>query len=166
MVANNGNHEGLFRGAFMQSGSPIPVGDITNGQICTFSCQYYTWVILIPRNFADYDALVRQTGCSGAADTLDCLRKVDYKVLKAAADLSPGIFSYQVCHLLGTCSRVNTNSRPVPHPCLATSCRRCIPDWQPPATGRRREGRQDPYHQWRLRRRGYPLLSLYLERYH
>ncbi|KAF4576963.1 hypothetical protein EYR36_004947 [Pleurotus pulmonarius] len=32
MVANNGNHEGLFRGAFMQSGSPIPVGDISHGQ--------------------------------------------------------------------------------------------------------------------------------------
>ncbi|KAJ8521685.1 hypothetical protein ONZ45_g1652 [Pleurotus djamor] len=32
MVANNGNNEGLFRGAFMQSGSPIPVGDITHGQ--------------------------------------------------------------------------------------------------------------------------------------
>ncbi len=34
MVANDGNNEGLFRAAFMQSGSPIPVGDITNGQKC------------------------------------------------------------------------------------------------------------------------------------
>ncbi|KIM43069.1 hypothetical protein M413DRAFT_26269 [Hebeloma cylindrosporum] len=55
MLANGGNTEGLFRGAFMQSGAPIPVGDITHGQ------QYY-------------DAVVKQTGCSGAADTLDCLR--------------------------------------------------------------------------------------------
>ncbi|KAG5638889.1 hypothetical protein H0H81_008948 [Sphagnurus paluster] len=65
MVANNGNAEGLFRAAFMQSGSPIPVGDITNGQ------KYY-------------DAIVSQTGCSGSADTLSCLRKVSYATLKAA----------------------------------------------------------------------------------
>jgi hypothetical protein len=28
MVANNGDNEGLFRGAFMESGSPIPVGPV------------------------------------------------------------------------------------------------------------------------------------------
>lgn len=27
MVANNGDNEGLFRAGFMESGSPIPVGD-------------------------------------------------------------------------------------------------------------------------------------------
>ena len=37
MVANGGNTEGLFRAAFMESGFPIPVGDITNGQRCEFS---------------------------------------------------------------------------------------------------------------------------------
>ena len=30
MLANGGNTEGLFRAAFMQSGSPLPVGDITH----------------------------------------------------------------------------------------------------------------------------------------
>ncbi len=34
MVANDGDTEGLFRAAFMESGSPIPVGDIMNGQKC------------------------------------------------------------------------------------------------------------------------------------
>ena len=62
MITNDGNNGGLFRGAFMQSGSPIPVGDITHGQ-------------------ASYDALVAQTGCSGANDTLQCLREVDYDTL-------------------------------------------------------------------------------------
>ncbi|KAI0790999.1 carotenoid ester lipase precursor [Abortiporus biennis] len=76
MLANGGNTEGLFRGAFMESGSPIPVGDITNGQ------KYY-------------DALVTGTGCSGASDTLQCLRQVSYTKLKAAVDASPGIFSPQ-----------------------------------------------------------------------
>ncbi|KAK7437475.1 hypothetical protein VKT23_018546 [Stygiomarasmius scandens] len=76
MLANGGDTEGLFRAGFMQSGSPIPVGDITNGQ-------------------PYYDALVEQTGCSDSADTLQCLREVPYNTLKAAVDASPGIFSYQ-----------------------------------------------------------------------
>ncbi|KAF9455346.1 Alpha/Beta hydrolase protein, partial [Collybia nuda] len=71
-----GDTQGLFRAAFMQSGSPVPVGDITNGQIY-------------------YDALVSQTGCSDSSDTLACLRTVPYKVLKAAINQSPSLFSYQ-----------------------------------------------------------------------
>ena len=77
MVANGGNNEGLFRGAFMQSGSALPFGDITDGQ---------------PR----YDVLVQQTGCSGATDTLQCLRTLPIDTLRAAIDKSPGIFDYQV----------------------------------------------------------------------
>ncbi|KAJ8519353.1 hypothetical protein ONZ45_g3707 [Pleurotus djamor] len=76
MVANNGNNEGLFRGAFMQSGSPIPVGDITHGQ-------------------PYYDAIVRDAGCSGSSDTLACLRTVPYSRLKTAIDNTPFIFDYQ-----------------------------------------------------------------------
>ncbi|KAH8079814.1 Alpha/Beta hydrolase protein [Cristinia sonorae] len=76
MVTNGGNTEGLFRGAFMQSGSPIPIGDISHGQ-------------------KFYDALVSQVGCSGASDTLQCLRQAPYKKLKDAVDASPGIFSPQ-----------------------------------------------------------------------
>lgn len=67
----------------MQSGAPIPVGDITNGQ-------------------ADYDGLVAATGCSGASDTLQCLREVDYNTLKAAVDATPNIFSYQVTTTLSS----------------------------------------------------------------
>ncbi|KAH0586052.1 hypothetical protein H2248_007327 [Termitomyces sp. 'cryptogamus'] len=76
MIANNGNNEGLFRAGFMQSGSPIPVAGLEHGQ------KYY-------------DALVAQTGCTGASDTLQCLREVPYETLKAAQDASPGIFAYQ-----------------------------------------------------------------------
>nr|GAT46970.1 predicted protein [Mycena chlorophos] len=76
MVANGGNNEGLFRAAFMQSGSPIGTGPLENGQ------KYY-------------DAIVKQADCSGAADTLSCLRTVPYNVLKAAQDASPFLFSYQ-----------------------------------------------------------------------
>ncbi|KIY61021.1 alpha/beta-hydrolase [Cylindrobasidium torrendii FP15055 ss-10] len=76
MLMNDGDNEGLFHAGFMQSGSPIPVGDITHGQ-------------------ADYDTLVEKTGCSGEDDTLACLREVDYDTLKAAVDDSPFVFDYQ-----------------------------------------------------------------------
>ncbi|CAA7261544.1 unnamed protein product [Cyclocybe aegerita] len=80
MVANGGNTEGLFRAAFMQSGAPIPVGDIANGQ-------------------ESYDTLVSDTGCSDASDTLACLRTVPYGALKAAIDKSPRLFDYQPLRL-------------------------------------------------------------------
>lgn len=77
MVTNGGDPEGLFRAAFMQGGSVIPTGDITNGQ-------------------PYYDALVAETGCSGANDTLQCLREVPYDAFLDAVDQSPGLLAYQV----------------------------------------------------------------------
>ena len=84
MVANGGNAEGLFRAAFMESGSALPVGDITDGQ-------------------PHYDALVQQTGCAGSSDTLQCLRELPFDTFKAAMDMSPGIFDFQVLwtHVFG-----------------------------------------------------------------
>ncbi|KAI9442994.1 carotenoid ester lipase precursor [Lactarius indigo] len=76
MLAMGGNTEGLFRGAFMQSGAPASIGDITHGQ------KYY-------------DDLVKRTGCTGSSDTLACLRATPYETLKAAVDNSPSVFSYQ-----------------------------------------------------------------------
>ncbi|KIY62880.1 alpha/beta-hydrolase, partial [Cylindrobasidium torrendii FP15055 ss-10] len=80
MVMKDGDNEGLFRAAFMNSGSPGSMSDITAGQ-------------------ADYDTLVDKTGCSSEADTLACLRAVDYDTLKAAVDESPFIFDYQALSL-------------------------------------------------------------------
>lgn len=77
MMAFGGNTDGLFRGAFMQSGGPIPVGSVTNGQVY-------------------YDQIVSSTGCSGSTDTLECLRQLPFETLKAAVDETPGTFSYQV----------------------------------------------------------------------
>lgn len=76
MVTNKGDQGGLFRGAVMQSGAPLPVGPIENGQ------QYY-------------DYMVEQCGCSKAKDTLDCLRKTPYATFKRAMDMSPNFFAYQ-----------------------------------------------------------------------
>lgn len=78
MVMNDGDNEGLFRAAFMNSGSPGSTANLTSRQ-------------------SDYDTLVDKTGCSGEDDTLACLRAVDYDTLKAAVDESPYIFDYQVC---------------------------------------------------------------------
>ncbi|TCD68537.1 hypothetical protein EIP91_010462 [Steccherinum ochraceum] len=76
ILTNGGDTEGLFHGAFMQSGSPIPSGDITRGQ-------------------KHYDNLVSHVGCAQSNDTLQCLRDAPYDKLKAAVDASPGIMSYQ-----------------------------------------------------------------------
>ncbi len=74
MIANGGDTEGLFRGAFMHSGSPIPFGDISHGQ-------------------RTYDQLVAYAGCQNATDSLQCLREVPYDVLKAGMNASPSLFS-------------------------------------------------------------------------
>jgi carboxylesterase type B len=78
MLHNGGNTGGLFRGAFMQSGFPLPVGSIEQGQ------RYY-------------DFTVQFVGCSTANDTLECLRSAPFDQLQAAFDSIPSLFSYQVC---------------------------------------------------------------------
>lgn len=77
LVANAGDPEGLFRGAIMQSGAPLPVGDVTLGQ-------------------KHYNDLVLRTSCLHTDDTLDCLRHTPYETLKAAIGASMGIFDYTV----------------------------------------------------------------------
>jgi acetylcholinesterase len=74
MVSNGGETAGLFRAAFLQSGSPVPVGPIENGQ-------------------QHYDAVVDYVGCKGSQDTLECLRGVDLQKLYEAANRSPALFS-------------------------------------------------------------------------
>ena len=90
LVANGGDSEGLYRGAIMQSGSPLPIGDATLGQ------KYY-------------DDLVLRTSCLHTEDTLDCLRQAPYEIIKAAIDASMGIFDYTVC---GFPCRERTECRP------------------------------------------------------
>lgn len=77
MLTDNGDPRGLFRGAIMQSGGPIPVGSIENGQ-------------------NNYDFMVKHTGCEGSTDTLACLRRTPYTMFKRAMDRSPDFMAYQV----------------------------------------------------------------------
>ncbi|KAI0326862.1 carotenoid ester lipase precursor [Cubamyces sp. BRFM 1775] len=75
MVANDGDNEGLFRGAIMNSGSPLPTGDIELQQ-------------------SSYDTVVEHAGCAEADDTLECLRGVPADTLMAAAAAVPNLFDY------------------------------------------------------------------------
>lgn len=76
MLAYDGDNEGLFRAAFMQSGSPTPIGDITRGQ------RYY-------------DFIVDETLCKESSDALDCLRGVPEDALQAAVARTPSFSSNQ-----------------------------------------------------------------------
>ncbi|KAI0683770.1 alpha beta-hydrolase [Cytidiella melzeri] len=80
MLANDGNTEGLFHGAFMQSGSPPPTGDIVQSQ-------------------PEYDNLVASVGCQNASDTLECLRQAPFDTLKAAMDASANLFGPQALNI-------------------------------------------------------------------
>ncbi|KAG9028761.1 hypothetical protein FRB95_006088, partial [Tulasnella sp. JGI-2019a] len=72
MVVNGGNTESLFRAAFMQSGAPIPVGDIKNGQDV-------------------YNALATKLGCAKEKDSLSCIRKAPFESFYDAANNVPGL---------------------------------------------------------------------------
>lgn len=74
---NTYNGKPLFRGGIMDSGSVIPADfvDSDKPQIV-------------------YDTVVEHANCSGAADTLQCLREADYETFLNAANSVPGILSY------------------------------------------------------------------------
>jgi len=76
LLTNGGNPEGLFRAAFLESGSPLPVGHITEIQ-------------------STYDAIVTGTNCSTSADTLQCLREVPFDTLQTAISNASGTSSFQ-----------------------------------------------------------------------
>jgi len=81
-IINSGNNKykgkPLFRGAIMDSGSVVPALNVTH-----------------PKPQAIYDTVVKNAGCSGSADTLACLRSLDYTTYLNAANSVPAIFGYR-----------------------------------------------------------------------
>ncbi|TQN67875.1 putative secreted lipase, partial [Colletotrichum shisoi] len=81
MALYNGDNKykgkALFRGAIMNSGSLAPTDPV--------DC---------PKGQAVYDKVVAEAGCGGSADTLNCLREVDYTTFLNAVTSLPGILSY------------------------------------------------------------------------
>lgn len=68
----------MFRAAIMNSGSIIPATDVSS-----------------PKPQAVYDKVVASSPCAGSADTLTCLRGLDYATFLRAVSSVPGIFSYR-----------------------------------------------------------------------
>lgn len=67
----------LFRGAIMASGGILPAQSIDS-----------------PKAQAVYDRVVNRAGCDGTADTLECLRSVNYTTFLNAISAAPGMLSY------------------------------------------------------------------------
>lgn len=78
MVAYDGNLNGLFQGAIMESGSAAPIHEITSEQ-----------------QQENYDFLIAQTNCGGASDTLGCLREAPYEAIANATAQMTALLSYQ-----------------------------------------------------------------------
>ncbi|KAI0018445.1 Alpha/Beta hydrolase protein [Xylariomycetidae sp. FL0641] len=73
LVAYGGRHDGLFRGAILESGSPVaPYAGAA-------AWQPY------------FDALAEETGCAGAGDRLACLRALPWQVLDAIFNSSAAL---------------------------------------------------------------------------
>ncbi|CAE7032864.1 hypothetical protein CFE70_004705 [Pyrenophora teres f. teres 0-1] len=72
----------LFRAGIMNSGSVVPADPV--------DC---------PKGQAIYDRVVEVAGCSGASDTLACLRTVPYTKFLNAANTVPGLLSYFTVNL-------------------------------------------------------------------
>ncbi|KAH9929250.1 sterol esterase [Fomitopsis serialis] len=75
LVINNGDPEGLFRAAVMESGSPYALRNVSAGQ-------------------PYYDFLVDYTGCVSQADTLACLRQAPAEQILAAVNMTPNSRDY------------------------------------------------------------------------
>ncbi|KAH9816610.1 putative carotenoid ester lipase precursor [Melampsora americana] len=72
MMAYDGKHADLFRGVISESGSPISTGSLADG-----SGQLV------------YDTIVKDSGCAGTLNTLECLRSADYTKLTSALAKMP-----------------------------------------------------------------------------
>ena len=78
LIANGGDHEGLFRAAVLFCGSLLPTGDISLQQ-------------------PTFDGTVALAGCTNAKDKLECLRGISAENLTAASAPVRNLFDYEVC---------------------------------------------------------------------
>ncbi|KAK2757275.1 hypothetical protein FQN54_004789 [Arachnomyces sp. PD_36] len=74
IIGFDGEHDDLFRGAILESGTSLAVEVISPSQL---ESSYQPW----------YDNATQATGCSDAEDTLECLRNVPYEDLYDAISI-------------------------------------------------------------------------------
>lgn len=75
LVLNNGDNEGLFRGAIMASGGIAKWKNYTHAQ-------------------PTFNTLAERSGCGSAKNKIKCLRKAPYSKIYAAVQSFPNFFSY------------------------------------------------------------------------
>lgn len=75
MLLNDGNHEGLFRGAIMASGVASKLRDYRQAP-------------------GTFDFIASASGCGASNDKVDCLRKAPYSKIFSAVQTLPNFFSY------------------------------------------------------------------------
>jgi hypothetical protein len=95
MVINNGDAEGLFRAAFMNSGSQFPLGPLENGKFIN-RCSRTMPDGSLGQLF--FDKFAADTGCAdslGSPAVFDCLRKVPIDTIRVAINNSVDFFTYQ-----------------------------------------------------------------------
>ncbi|EIW58886.1 carotenoid ester lipase precursor [Trametes versicolor FP-101664 SS1] len=80
MIASGGSTGGLFRAAWMESGSAFPSGDITKVQ-------------------PTFDFITSQVNCTSASDKLACLRTVSTEDIRAAMDQTPTVISFEALNI-------------------------------------------------------------------
>lgn len=90
MTLNDGDPDGLFRGAIMASGGITKVHD-------THQDQYI------------FDFIVEKSGCGSAADKLACLKTADYATVYNAVNQLGNFFSYTSVRLPGWYPRPDGN---------------------------------------------------------
>lgn len=71
-TAFGGRNDGLFRGVISESGPVLQLGYLP-----------------LPAGQAIYNNITRDTGCSSAANTLECLRQVPFAQFNAAVNVTP-----------------------------------------------------------------------------
>ena len=143
MLANGGNTEGLFRGGIMSSGGPPPTGDITEVQ-------------------DTYDFVVKEVGCSGASDTLACLRTVSVDKILAAVNQTPSVISYAVSRPSSLRVLPSSEQYPVGSEHAIHAARRWCPDHEAPAEARPRwKDGKDSVYLWYVHYHGFEYVCIF-----
>ncbi|KAK2768456.1 hypothetical protein FQN54_000311 [Arachnomyces sp. PD_36] len=75
LVANDGDHEDLFRGVIAQSGGPIKVEGLERQQPI-------------------FDRMVSSAGCTEASDKITCLRDASFESIYTSVQGEPHLFGY------------------------------------------------------------------------
>ena len=148
MLHNNGDPGGLFRAAFMESGSPLPTGYVDNPL-----CQ------------ATFDDFVSNAECSGSEYPIACLRNVSTDVFVRAVKKAPSLSDYKVCSTRRSCDHRMIMHLTASRLTLAAESRWRFCGVSSRATASRRENSHHSIRRRECSRRRHPFLLPRFERH-